>query len=203
MSHAGSTRRDFLRGSSGVLAATWFGAHWPALAAAAEHAHEAASGTIDHTFHVLTPAQARDVEAIASQIVPSGDTPGAREAGVVYFIDHVHAGIFKSGAPEFLAGLTAFQQGWAEAHPGAGPFADAVPEAQIEHLQRVETTPFFQGMRFLTVTGLLSNPSYGGNEHKLGWKLVGFVDQHAWQPPFGYYDAEYTGFVPYDREPRS
>ena len=67
---------------------------------------------------MLTPAQARDVEAIASQIVPSGDTPGAREAGAVYFIDHVNAGIFAQGAPEFLAGLAAFQQDFAASHPG-------------------------------------------------------------------------------------
>ena len=58
-------------------------------------------------------------------------------------------------------------------------------------------TPFFGGMKFLTVLGLLALPSYGGNADKLGWKLVGFVDQHAWQPPFGHYDAEYAGFVPY------
>jgi hypothetical protein len=26
---------------------------------------------------------------------------------------------------------------------------------------------------------------------------MGFVDEHAFTPPFGYYDARYTGFVPY------
>ncbi|MDH4256161.1 MAG: gluconate 2-dehydrogenase subunit 3 family protein, partial [Gammaproteobacteria bacterium] len=65
------------------------------------------------------------------------------------------------------------------------------------YLKHIEHTPFFGGMRFLTVLGLLALPSYGGNAGKLGWKLVGFVDQHAWQPPFGHYDAEYAGFVPY------
>jgi hypothetical protein len=49
------------------------------------------------------------------------------------------------------------------------------------------------------VLGLLALPSYGGNADKLGWKLVGFVDQHAWQPPFGHYDAGYPGFVPYTK----
>jgi len=33
-----------------------------------------------------------------------------------------------------------------------------------------------------------------------GWKLMGFQDQHAFTPPFGYYDREYTGFVPYSTE---
>jgi hypothetical protein len=29
--------------------------------------------------------------------------------------------------------------------------------------------------------------------------MMGFVDQHAFIPPFGHYDAEYKGFVPYPR----
>jgi len=29
---------------------------------------------------------------------------------------------------------------------------------------------------------------------------MGFVDQHAFAPPFGYYDAQYQGFVPYSKE---
>ena len=60
----------------------------------------------------------------------------------------------------------------------------------------VEKTPGWR-RHIPAVLGLLALPSYGGNADKLGWKLVGFVDQHAWQPPFGHYDAEYAGFVPY------
>ena len=197
------TRRDFLRASGGALGAAWLGAHWPAIAAAAQHAHEAASGSVDHTLHLLDPAQARDVEAVAAQIVPSGDTPGAREAGVVYFVDHVLAGIFAADAADFLAALGTFQQGWAITHPAAGMFADADPSLQFEYLKTVENTPFFQAMRFFTITGLLALPSYGGNRDKVGWKMVGFVDQHVWSPPFGHYDADYAGFVPYPKRTRS
>lgn len=202
MQNKNTSRRDFLRASGGVLGATWLAGHWPALAAAAEHAHDVAAGKADHTFRVLSPAQARDVEAIAAQIVPSGATPGATEAGVVYFIDHVSAGIFAQGAGEFLAGLASFQEEFAKSHPGAGEFAALDDAGQIAYLKSVEQTPFFGAMKFLTVAGLLSLPSYGGNRDKLGWKLVGFVDQHAWSPPFGYYDARYEGFEPYAREPR-
>lgn len=198
-----ATRRDFLRAGSQTLGIAWLGAQWPAIAAAAQHAHDVATGRKDHTFAVLSPAQARDVEAIAAQIVPSGGTPGAREAGVVYFIDHVHAGVYRKGAPEFLAGLAAFQDGFAASRPGAGQFADLDDAGQVAYLKSVEQTPFFGAMKFLTVAGLLSLPSYGGNENKLGWKLVGFVDQHAWTPPFGHYDAGYEGFEPYSQEPRS
>jgi gluconate 2-dehydrogenase gamma chain len=198
-----TSRRNFLRASGGALGAAWLGVQWSGLAVAAGHAHEAAAGTINHEFKVLTPEQARDVEAIASQIVPSGATPGAREAGVVYFIDHVNAGIYARNCPEFLAGLTAFQQEFATGHPGPGQFADLDAAAQLAYLKSVEKTPFFGAMRFLTVAGLLALPSYGGNEDKLGWKMVGFVDRHVWSPPFGYYDQDYPGFVPYPKGARS
>jgi hypothetical protein len=36
--------------------------------------------------------------------------------------------------------------------------------------------------------GMFSNPSYGGNHQKSGWKMIGFEDRFAWSPPFGYYD---------------
>ena len=189
-----TSRRGFLLGSGGALGGALLALHWPTLAAAAEHAHAAASGRIDHTFRVLSPAQARDVAAVASQIVPSGDTPGAREAGVVYFIDHVHAGIYAPYAREFLAQLDHFQSEYARGRPDGPAFADLDAASQTAYLATIEATPFFGRMRLLTVAGLLALPSYGGNENRIGWKLVGFVDQHAWQPPFGHYDAGYPGF---------
>jgi len=198
-----SSRRRFLRAAGGALGAAWLGAHWPEVTAAAEHAHEAAAGRIDHEFRLLTPAQVRDVAAIAAQIVPGGATPGAREAGAVYFIDRVHAGLFASRAAGFLEGLAAFQAEFARQHPGTAQFADLDEDGQRSWLKLVETTPFFDEMRLLTVAGLLALPSYGGNENKLGWKLVGFVDRHVWSPPFGHYDRDYAGFVPYPKAPRS
>ena len=93
--------------------------------------------------------------------------------------------------------MTPFLVHMARHHPGVAQFADLSFDDQTAYLKHVEHTSFFGGMRFLTVLGLLALPSYGGNADKLGWKLVGFVDQHAWQPPFGHYDAGYAGFVPY------
>ena len=198
-----TSRRRFLQASGSTLGVAWVALHWPQVVEAAAHAHEAATGSVDHTFKLLTASQARDVEAIASQIVPGGATPGAREAGVVYFVDHVHAGVYERNAAAFLAGLTAFHEDFARRHPGVGRFADADPSTQIAYLKAVEGTPFFGQMRFLTVLGLLSLPSYGGNGNKVGWKIVGFVDRHVWEPPFGHYDADYPGFEPYAKQRQS
>jgi hypothetical protein len=157
-----------------------------------------AADTADRTkLLFLSPSQARDVKAIAMQIVPDGATPGAGEAGVVYFIDQMHAGPWQARGKDFLDGLTDFQARCARHHPGVAHFADLAADEQTAYLRHVQRAPFFNDMRFLTVVGLLALPSYGGNMAKQGWKLVGFIDQHAWDPPFGHYDAQYTGFVPY------
>ncbi|MGH8237656.1 MAG: hypothetical protein ACREXP_11635 [Steroidobacteraceae bacterium] len=34
-----------------------------------------------------------------------------------------------------------------------------------------------------------------GNLDGVGWKLLGFQDQHIFEPPFGYYDRDYPGFA--------
>ena len=192
------SRRRFLQSSGGSLGFAWLAANWPQIVAAAEHAHLASTADAGDrsNFRLLSADQARDVEAIAAQIVPSGGSPGAREAAVVYFIDQVHAGAWSGGAAQFLDGLRDFQARCARHHPGKRQFADLADDEQLAYLRHVERTPFFEQVRFLTVVGLLASPRYGGNRQKSGWKLVGFVDQHAWQPPFGHYDAGYQGFTP-------
>lgn len=199
MESSGTSRRQFLQVTGGSLGLAWLATSWPTIVAASEHAHEMATAdTADRTrLLFLSPTEARDVAAIAAQIVPSGDTPGAHEAGVVFFIDQMHAGHWQQFGKEFRAGLADFQARCAKHHPGTAQFADLPFDEQTAYLRHVQKTPFFNGMRFMTVIGLLALPSYGGNAGKAGWKLVGFIDQHAWDPPFGHYDAEYTGFVPY------
>jgi gluconate 2-dehydrogenase gamma chain len=203
MDSTGASRRQFLKHSGGAMGFAWLAASWPQVVAAAQHGHAmAAADTTDRSrFLLLSATQARDIEAITAQIVPSGTTPGAREAGVVYFIDQIHAGHWKAHAPELVSGIEDFQRRCAKHHPGVAQFADLGDEEQVGYLRHIEHTPFFGGMRFLTLLGLLALPSYGGNKDRLGWQLVGFVDQHAWQPPFGHYDAGYTGFVPYPGTP--
>ena len=157
MDASGTSRRKFLQASGGTLGMAWLAVSWPQVVAAAEHAHQRVSDTADRSkLRLLTPAQARDVDAIASQIVPSGATPGAHEAGVVYFIDQVHAGLWQENAAEFVASLTEFQAKCARHHPGVAQFADLSFDDQTAYLKHLEHTPFFGGMRFLTVLGLLA-----------------------------------------------
>src|SRR5216110_1942209 len=85
MNESVSRRRFLSRGVTG-LSAVWASAHWPALLAAATHAHQAAKSAAPPKFEFFTPEEAKEIDAITSRIIPTDDTLGAHEAGVVYFI---------------------------------------------------------------------------------------------------------------------
>jgi gluconate 2-dehydrogenase gamma chain len=56
-------------------------------------------------FLTLNPTEQVIVEALAEAIIPTDSTgPGAKEAGVVYFIDHMLAGNYGKGGNYFLRG---------------------------------------------------------------------------------------------------
>ena len=57
-------------------------------------------------------------------------------------------------------------------------------------LRDIEQTPFFQAARFDTIVGTFALPTWGGNRDYAGWHMLGLEHQPAFQPPFGYYDAE-------------
>src|SRR5438105_4641510 len=86
------SRRHFLSRSFTGLSAVWASANWPALLAAARHAHQAAKSAAPPKFVFFTADEAKEIDAITSRIIPSDETPGAHEAGVVYFIDPDYGG---------------------------------------------------------------------------------------------------------------
>jgi Gluconate 2-dehydrogenase subunit 3 len=194
------SRRNFLLTGTVALTSTWLAANWPGIAAAADHAAHVASATEPTTFGFLSAADAADLAALTAQIIPSGATPGAREAGAVYFIDRSLATFFADRAPGFRAGLADFQKAFRASHAASASFAKAPAAEQLAYLQTVEYTPFFEITRVLTIIGTLAATKYGGNRAGLGWQLMGFEDQHVFEPPFGDYDRDYAGFVPYTKE---
>lgn len=202
-------RREFLFQVAGAAGAAWISAQWPAIVAAAQHAHKAVAST-PGKFEVLTPEQARQVEAIASQIIPSDDTPGAREAGVVYFIDRALKTFASDTKPAYEKGLAGLNQLTSTKYPGVKTFADATLEQQETVLAefaekgsggdgRMRIGPnasndFFETIRMHTIFGFLADPSAGGNKDYAGWKTIGREPAFTFSPPFGYYDKNYPGW---------
>jgi gluconate 2-dehydrogenase gamma chain len=188
-----TTRREFLSKSGGILGGAWLASHWPEIARAHGEARaQLASGT--PTLSFFTAGEAETFTAIAAQIVPSDGSPGAREAGVVYFADLVCRGALAEEAKTLKHDLGAFESDFRKRYPVFASFATAHAPLQEAHLHTVEQGEFFGFVHFLTVLGLLTLPEYGGNRDGVGWKLIGFDDAHVFQPPFGHYDRDYPGF---------
>jgi len=209
-------RRSFLLRTGTGFSAAWIAANWPALLSAATHGHDAAKAATPPKFEFFAPEEAVEVEAITARIIPTDETPGAREAGVVYFIDH---GLVTFGVDDqkaYREGLPELQARVKEMFPSVAKFSAATPEQQDEILDSFEEhaeTPqkaikpaqrsvrrrpgaqnFFETVRQHTIVGFLIDPDYGGNRDGVGWKLIGREREHVFQSPFGYYDKDYPGW---------
>jgi gluconate 2-dehydrogenase gamma chain len=191
-------RRRFLAEVGSSLGVGWLTAQWPAIAAAHAHAAATAGAGAAPKLGFLTPDEARNVEAMAAQIVPTDDTPGAREAGALYFIDRSLSTWASAAAEPFRSGLRDFRARFTAERPSLD-FADAGSDVQISFLAGVDQTDFFKKVRFLTLLGLFASPRHGGNREGIGWTLIGFDDSHAFTPPFGHYDRDYPGFTVPDK----
>jgi gluconate 2-dehydrogenase gamma chain len=143
-------------------------------------------------FEILDGAEARELEAIAARILPTTDTPGAREAGVIWFIDRSFGSLFQGRLGAVRAGLSEFQALVPARYPGVRAFSELDAADQDDYLASRENTGFFQLLRVMTLAGFLGMTSYGGNRDHVGWKLLGLAHgSQGWQPPFGHYDAGY------------
>jgi len=186
MTPVDASRRQFVLTSLSGLGSVWFATRWPAILAAQQQAQAAEPGK----FQFFSPEQAANVEAIAAQIIPTTDTPGAREARVVYFIDRVLVTLDKPSQPKYVEGLKDLHSKVQGLFPGAGEFSSLTSDQQIRVLTAIEKTEFFEYVRYHTIVGFLANPEYGGNYKETGWKVIGFESDMHFEPPFGYYDAE-------------
>jgi gluconate 2-dehydrogenase gamma chain len=177
-----SSRRQFL-GLTGAAAAAWLGtdpmAFWDAVSAARR---ASTGGPVQ--FDVFTAEQAEDLDALAEQILPADDLPGAHDARVVVYIDRA-LGSFQSQMKDPII------DGVADLNRRGGARYSTLSDArQKELVTEIEETPFFSQIRIAVLVGMVANPAWGGNYDEAGWRMLGFVPRFRWRPPFGDYDAE-------------
>ena len=186
-------RRAFLLTALGGGVGAWASLHWPAILAAAQHAAQMRDAVPPARLEVLSAEQAAEIEAAACRIIPSDGSPGAREAGVIYFIDRALATFAADQREAYMQGLPVLEAKTREMFPGVQKFSQAVPDQQDAVLKALEGQPIFELILEHTVAGFLCVPERGGNRGKVGWKQIGFDDSPAFAPPFGYYDRGYSG----------
>jgi hypothetical protein len=204
-------RRNFIANAATGLGAAWISANWPAWLAASAHARSAAVSDAPPKFEFFSEQQAIEVTAIASRIIPSDGSPGATEAGAVYFIDRVLMTIAVDARAIYREGLVQFQEDIHEMFPGIDKFSAASIAQRDQFLQSQDNPstprsrrnrsapgarPFFETIRGHTIAAFLIDPEseYAGNRGGVGWQLIDRDRAHAFQPPFGFYDKDYPGW---------
>jgi gluconate 2-dehydrogenase gamma chain len=188
MGTGGKTRRAFLAQSASGIGAAWLAANYPAIVEAQEFVRAAAASG-SHAFAFFTPEQAVEVEAMTAEIIPTDDTPGAREAHCVAFIDRALVTFDGARQDDYRKGLDELAAATKKLAPSASKFSALSADDKIKVLTSIEKTPFFELVRMHTITGFFASPVHGGNHGRVGWALVGWDDSLEHTPPFGYYDA--------------
>jgi gluconate 2-dehydrogenase gamma chain len=171
------------------------------------------SGDVRIPLRFFTAAEARVVEAASDRIFPSDESgPGAKEAGVVIFIDRQLAGPygrdkyrytkppFVDSAPEHgYQGKATPREIYREGIQNLGNFAELSPAERGERLRSIENTQFFRLLRQHTIEGMFSDPMHGGNAGLIGWQLIGYPG------PLMSYREEIDKFhgIPFRRKPVS
>jgi gluconate 2-dehydrogenase gamma chain len=140
-------------------------------------------------LQALSVRQARLIDAIAGRILPTTDTPGAVEAGAVFYIDRALSSPYPHLLSRYTRGLRVLDK-HAKGQFGAA-FEKLSPEQQDLILNDLEAgkiadlrdgEAFFELLRSHVLEGVFGEPSYGGNRDLIGWKLVGFPGQQWGYP---------------------
>jgi gluconate 2-dehydrogenase gamma chain len=124
-------------------------------------------------WQFFTAAEARTVDAICEQIIPSDKDPGARQAGVVNFIDLQLTRPYKRYRDAYRKGIAGVEA--ASDRRFGKPFVDLPSEQQTEILTQVEAKDkeFFALIRAHTMQGFYGDPRHGGNRGEVSWKMLG------------------------------
>ena len=140
-----------------------------AVAASPACSHSSGSGE----WRFFTPEQAETVEAICSQLIPTDVSPGAKEAGVVHYIDLQLKLRFKKYRAVYTKGIE--ETDTTSGSKFGKRFVALASDQQVELLTELEEKlkSFFDLILTHTRQGFYGDPRHGGNRGRVSWKMVG------------------------------
>jgi gluconate 2-dehydrogenase gamma chain len=130
----------------------------------------------------LNEHEAETVEAMAARLIPcESDSPGAREADAIVYIDRALSGFFDHLQVFYRRGIEALDLMCMKRYKA---YFRCLSDVQQDHIlelidgSREGNQPplaeFFAVVREHTLEGFFGDPAHGGNRDTLGWKLIGF-----------------------------
>jgi gluconate 2-dehydrogenase gamma chain len=128
----------------------------------------------------FTNAEWDTLSAACDRMIPRDEDPGALDAKVPEYIDRMlQSEALQQMKANFVPGVAALDR--RAQRMFQVPFAKAKPEQQDELLTLFKNSPeksgearWYEMFVVLVMEGFLGDPSYGGNQGEVGWKLVGF-----------------------------
>jgi gluconate 2-dehydrogenase gamma chain len=177
---------------------------------------------------ILNEAETRFLESAVDRLIPPDERwPGARQAGVVNYIDLQMAGPwgrgeqlyrhgpFRAGTPSqgfqleytpaelFRRSISAITTHFAAQGKAFDQLPPAEQDSYLASLEKggidldgVPCNAFFELLLKHTVEGFFSDPIYGGNINKAGWRMLGFPGAYV-----DYYDLIDKHATEFKREP--
>ncbi len=213
MSEHDEARRAFLVGAVGAGAIATTGLvetayakphQQPKTAEAPDTLHAVDNGDAHGAF--FNDEHAATIAAFAERLMPGAPgKPGARDAGVLNYIDLALAGAYADQQDFYRRGLAQLDAYCRKTYNL--PFARLSGAQQDEVIGALEqgkasefTFPsaqvFFNTLRTHTMEGMFADPVYGGNKDFAGWRLVGFPGTQLYYTP-----ADMASKQPFNRAP--
>lgn len=132
----------------------------------------------------LNQDDAAAVEAFTERLMPGAPgKPGARDAGVLNYIDLALAGAYADLQDFYRRGCAALDEHCRKTYSKSFVALTAAQQDEvIGALEQGKATSFtwpnqqafFNTLRTHTIEGMFADPVYGGNKDFAGWRLVGF-----------------------------
>ena len=156
----------------------------------AQHAAANAPGPICANWNgdghgaFFNDADAETVAAFTERLMPGAPgKPGARDAGVLNYIDLALAGAYADLQDFYRRGLKQLDAYCRKTY--GQPFVRLAAAQQDEVIGALEESKagefagptaqaFFTTMRTHTMEGMIADPIYGGNKDFAGWRLISF-----------------------------
>jgi gluconate 2-dehydrogenase gamma chain len=133
-----------------------------------------------YRLQFFTRREAAVVEAISARIIPADGRPGAKEARVVNYIDHMLSTVYDFQQSTYRQAVRRLNELAIRRYRRSfDRLSAAKQDLLLSQMERGkipdwnEASSFFSMIRTHTVEGMFADPKYHGNAGGVGWKLLG------------------------------
>jgi gluconate 2-dehydrogenase gamma chain len=139
--------------------------------------------TDGYQFKFFTETETAIIDAVTDRVIPTDGRPGARDAQVAHFIDHMLSTSYLSQQAMYRNGIRQLDDlSQSRFHRPFTDLADTEKDSLLAHIERgrisnwKDAGEFFATVRIHTIEGMFSDPKYHGNAGRVGWQLLGVYD---------------------------